>query len=531
MFIILKQEECFCDSQNVYYLPKRLLNLKNMICYNMCDNCYSNIKYNILSYTWDGMPTVNLDKLIIVPKWLSMKILNYKNVCKDIIWVWIDSICINQQDINDKKEQIPSMVRYYSFAKKVEIILDKFNCNNKLFKITHDYVEELIEMGIKTMDLEKKEEINKVIDYMLSEINLENQKWSTRIWTLQEILLGKEFRIIDNKHYLNLYELFKWLNKINEKWDSVIDHALSKRPTFSSIFQSWNIYNEKLYNNDNLSVIIVLQMSNNRSCTIEEDKVYGILGLLKNNSIPIEYNIGKKKALQLLLNYSISIGDTAWFSCFNNGFKNEWDVLSAISSEVGTSIESINDYGVICNLEEIGEIINVICIIPSPGKTGHKLLVHISKSIEKFYGYDNWEIYMLKLLNSENIIKDNDFLLDLLIYLKKWLLNYEDINQKTLKTETALNIIHFLLKKINGWKQKLTIVEIVLKDKTKHIKCVKGRVKKQQIIYQDIIKSDENMMATVANRLYNNVLIRTGIFMCIATKGINSNKYTVRFKT
>jgi hypothetical protein len=536
MLIILKNEKCFCTSQINNNLPKRLLNLKTMTCYNMCNNCYKNIEYDILSYTWDGIPTVHVDKLIIIPKWLSKKILILKKNCKQTTWIWIDAICINQQDINDKKEQIPLMAKYYKKAKVVKIILENFECDDKLFEDIRDSVEYLIEKSIKVryfegkIDIEYRDKINEKLDFIIYKINMEDKKWATRIWTLQEFVLGKKLHIVDENHLFDLTKLFCWIKTITDKWEGIFDYTLSSRPIFNSLFQSLLLYNE---NNNSLSVTEILQMISGRKCSVEEDNIYGILGFLENVNIPINYNIGRSLAMQNLLNYAISIGDTAWFSSFGRGIGdnkyNKWGLLTTNSNDVGFSVRKINKNNIVWNLEEVGKINKVLGVIRSKNKTKHKSLIQISKIIEKSYGYKKWEKYMLIFL-TDNMIKDDEDILEMLNYLKKTLLYGEDIDQKDAKFKVAINMVHNFFNLINESNQKLTIAEIILEDKTTQIKCIKGRAKVNQKIYQDVIKINNNMMAIVGSCTKNNFISRTGIFMCNSISGINNNEYKIKFK-
>jgi hypothetical protein len=86
-------------------------------------------KFDIISYTWGdlvppyrcGLPGVSW-RLRIPPKKIEdiKKLMIHDN----IEYLWVDCICLNQEDDREKSKEIPSMYKYYKSARKCYVLMD-----------------------------------------------------------------------------------------------------------------------------------------------------------------------------------------------------------------------------------------------------------------------------------------------------------------------------------------------------------------------------------------------------------------------
>jgi hypothetical protein len=134
--------------------------------------------YNALSYTWgseypsqysilvDGQPFEVRKNLFDALQQLR---------CSDRQRLWIDAICINQADEEEKKAQIPLMSSIFSDADTVEIWLGTDEDNG--------------ELGLRSLNSGELEAIA-TFEIICAVIDLLQRPWFSRTWIIQELLLS-----------------------------------------------------------------------------------------------------------------------------------------------------------------------------------------------------------------------------------------------------------------------------------------------------------------------------------------------------
>jgi hypothetical protein len=69
-------------------------------------------------------------------------------------WIWIDAICINQQDAKEKAIQVPMMSDIYSKAQRVVVWLGKADANSE------DVMRKIPELAAKMSEIEDLQGVN-----------------------------------------------------------------------------------------------------------------------------------------------------------------------------------------------------------------------------------------------------------------------------------------------------------------------------------------------------------------------------------
>ncbi|CAG1961471.1 unnamed protein product [Fusarium graminearum] len=155
--------------------------------------------YDSLSYTW----TTNGDvlskswNLVINKQQLPVldtlrpfiDVLESKGQLLDGRWWWIDSICINQSDVEEKAQQIQHMQRIYSQASRVICWLGKESGDSN---IAMEFVKHLDKMSREKYHIDKLRTILQASEYRAKWAalgNLLSRRWWSRIWTVQEFVL------------------------------------------------------------------------------------------------------------------------------------------------------------------------------------------------------------------------------------------------------------------------------------------------------------------------------------------------------
>lgn len=114
----------------------------------------------------------------------------------DDICLWVDALCINQEDEVEKTQQVQKMARIYSTALRVIIWLGAGNekCEEGL-----DFVKEILDL--KNFDAKVKDE--KSPPKWAALVELMGQDWFSRRWVIQELALARDATIHYNDKHIN----------------------------------------------------------------------------------------------------------------------------------------------------------------------------------------------------------------------------------------------------------------------------------------------------------------------------------------
>jgi len=235
--------------------------------------------YEALSYTWgdpadicpapvdlEGYPThisTNLDA--------ALRVLRYVEHPRVL---WIDALCINQEDVSEKEKQVAMMGTIFEMAQHAVIWLGSESEDSVL--------------AMKTIS-----ELNSVEDFEAIEEsawtaleNLFSRPWFSRIWVLQEFKRGQ------NLFFQCGYACFNW-DKIGEVLQEMFDGAqqldtrhikllgdIGKAVSMASTRVHLPLRAELLDRMDAARYLAtILRTYGIREATEAHDKIYGLLGL------------------------------------------------------------------------------------------------------------------------------------------------------------------------------------------------------------------------------------------------------------
>jgi len=264
------------------------------------------VTYEALSYTW-GDPTpkfaVKCNGRNLPVAHNLFQALQHLRHATDRRMLWVDAICINQNDTKEKNEQIPHMLDIYSCATKVVVWLGEES--------------ETSGLAIDSMKRLDKPLERKAVMYRVHESNCYEQlravcgafhellerPWFVRSWIRQELLAAKEVVVVCGRHSLSWYTLKRSAARLGH-----LRHKLSKESgvpisgpestrqglPISSLTRGWvngqqligligNIRSIWYYHAGGL--LELLMTSRNFEATDPRDKVYALLGL---GRVPIQ---------------------------------------------------------------------------------------------------------------------------------------------------------------------------------------------------------------------------------------------------
>jgi hypothetical protein len=154
------------------------------------------LQYEALSYCWGSQMspiqarvngvgiqiTENLD--------CALRHLRYLHTAREI---WVDAICINQSDLEERRVQVSIMNRIYAFAQSVVIWLGPAG--------PEDHIETIITSG--------RDVHNKDFRWIESLCRIARRPWFSRVWVAQEFALANKDPIVYIGSWFLLWKDFK----------------------------------------------------------------------------------------------------------------------------------------------------------------------------------------------------------------------------------------------------------------------------------------------------------------------------------
>lgn len=314
-------------------LPIKLYNIEEDKV-NWVKNSYDIKNYATLSYVW-GKPGI-VGKNFKWDTWYKDKLnpTGYKSfykavqACKllKINYLWMDQLCIDQENLEEKNQEVPKMGQYYGNA-----------------AVT------LIPINYSIKDITKKGDYSKSNFFSNVVISIINSQWFQRSWTFQEGCLSKQTIfmfdniLIDGRFMAVFWGNFEWMgNSFGKNFDSFFETHCTKKIATPL---GWAYYREgySLEDKVSLSLSEALQATKSKGRSIPTDGIYSILGLLPyGEKVGVNYSISATEALSNVMKTAVENGygePLSW-----QGIGNEipglcW--LPQIDSKGSTNIEGV----------------------------------------------------------------------------------------------------------------------------------------------------------------------------------------------
>ncbi|KAJ3408961.1 hypothetical protein HDV05_004665, partial [Chytridiales sp. JEL 0842] len=238
-------------------------------------------KYIAVSYRWTPATALSVNIISGVETWESKSVTTevlqaVLELAKreNIEWIWLDSWCINQSNnevgARDKARFIPLMSTVFRYAAFVAAY------------------------GASTSDLK------------LTEKGFDGDQiiWYQRVWTLQEMILAKKLMVYRGG----------WLTLDEERnyWASAYIKCLKESVSSEVKYAILRILAElgAASKNDSLSLAQILYLISKRKSQIDQDRVFGILGLLPfHSALKVNYTLSIERLWYHLCQEAIANGD------------------------------------------------------------------------------------------------------------------------------------------------------------------------------------------------------------------------------
>ncbi|KAH6672254.1 heterokaryon incompatibility protein-domain-containing protein, partial [Halenospora varia] len=251
--------------------------------------------YDAISYTWgdpDKFRTLNISGRYIAITRNIQGILRDLAPLKGVRYIWIDSLCINQEDDIEKGEQVQLMREIYQNAEKTVVWLGDAPDASTATEFTTQlaaYLYRKISLGEPMVDhMPFKDQAESWIAFQ----RLLNHPYWSRVWIIQEVASAKTIEILygGNPLYWDIFSLTV------SSFMTTKDHALvllmnsfpgdQKLPMDGISFISKLFYLRRRSEEKLLPITELLIECAQSAATMPQDKVIALLGISDAASEP-----------------------------------------------------------------------------------------------------------------------------------------------------------------------------------------------------------------------------------------------------
>lgn len=303
--------------------------------YSLPNSCKRTHMYDALSYVW-GNPDEKLPIFIYkysfdVTVNLRAALLHLRNHSIERI-LWVDAICIDQANQEEKEHQIQSMAKIYGQANRVVVWLGEAADDSDLaleeIRVTRD------KMSTNSLDSKRIQQ---------AVLALLQRPWFRRIWILQEIAAARHVLIMCGSKKIDGYVFCLGVDALKDLYEARPDlQGLIRSVTYlirEAIFRPG--YSVGISGRSSLDICPLgelMDMYHAHEATKRHDKVYALLGMssddLSEADLMPNYGDPWEKLLQRLAKFLLSekISVEAWGDEEVAAIKSKGCILGKVSS-------------------------------------------------------------------------------------------------------------------------------------------------------------------------------------------------------
>jgi hypothetical protein len=263
--------------------------------------------YDTISYVWGTAPaSVEVDcnggRLSISPTAYEM-LLHLRLYRPDVSRpLWIDAICIHQNDLEEKETQVRLMPRIYVSATQVVVWMGPSIPQTVTFMTDFPRVAKLAEDWTPTRMTTNSGWRGEGWppeghEFWTGLFSLLNQSWFKRLWTFQEIILASNAVLLCGENCVDADDFFNFVQKGRYEAQSYMNYThvdasfVAGKPLVTDLafidcsLIRWHrqVRQDGLFEMENVNIPLSLHEIRHRSVQEQVDRVWAIAGLLSAN--------------------------------------------------------------------------------------------------------------------------------------------------------------------------------------------------------------------------------------------------------
>ena len=301
----------------------RLLKIQNVQDIVMCSlitHFISNTPdFQALSYVWGKFETSEMincnGKLLAVTSHLLQGLHSlYQQFGADQSF-WIDAICINQKDTDEKAVQVPIMGKIYSTANSTiiwigpsaddsDLAMSSISEMNKIFKPIHN-LEVVNRHNATAYGLPAVED-----PVWPALVRIMYREWFARMWVIQEAVLAKSLVVVCGEHLIAFEEVVQLANncRLTRLIDDILFHHMISPGDSDqgfAVLPYLDHFRQQVSRGEEVYLVALLNAACNKLVTEPVDKIYGVLALMSKDmqsKITIDYSeVARKEYWRLYI--------------------------------------------------------------------------------------------------------------------------------------------------------------------------------------------------------------------------------------
>lgn len=250
--------------------------------------------YTALSYVWGDtafvMPMICNGKSFKTTKNLDLALRHLRRTDVAVL-LWIDQICINQDDLKEKTQQVILMRKIYEHAWSTVVWLGEEADNSSGALETIVAVGGALQLylddraptlgnfegvGLPAPDSPKWFELNKLL----------SRPWFYRVWVMQEVAVSSSTQLMCGEKWISWTDLSLFCNSIirNDLLQYLNPGSSARDLAFQSGCYRVDVIDHM--RNDSFSLLFVLVDGRGAQATDLRDKVFAVMGMSSENINP-----------------------------------------------------------------------------------------------------------------------------------------------------------------------------------------------------------------------------------------------------
>ncbi|XXH00562.1 hypothetical protein Hte_006910 [Hypoxylon texense] len=258
--------------------------------------------YDAVSYTW-GEPDFS-EELIVDPSFRVRITPNLRDALRRFRLpnkarrLWVDAICIDQGDEDEKSQQIPLMSQIYRSASSVCVWLGDDSKGARILAA--------IKASTRTIQLYGRTGRWHSSDMLMLIMELVKLPWFSRRWIVQEVVLNADVLLCCGQEDLSMVQLASRISHIENV--PPVFHSYETLLAMISLWRRWVLCEEGQLH----GIIQLLEAFDSFQCFEAKDRLYALSG------IATDLDMGAKKQMYqgMIAHYQGAVPDIHKYNCF-----------------------------------------------------------------------------------------------------------------------------------------------------------------------------------------------------------------------